>query len=457
MPSVVVMNLSYTGLGLARALAGNGIRIVGIGSNKRAYGRFSRHLIFLHSPDSLTQRDELCQFLIALARKEPCRPLIFPTRDHDVIFLRDYREQLEQFFIYTQPPTAVLDMVLNKWTMHFIAQKLQIKVPQTFLIENRNQMEAFSSTINYPALLKPVYASDWRREGIWDSCGRQKAILGRSPEALCQAYQKIEALAPRVLLQEFIEGEETDIYTYCSYCNRDSEIIASFNTRKVRQVPEMIGTGIVVQSAENSELSERSEKLLKHIAYYGISEIEYKRDPRTGEYYLIEINPRFWDQHRLSTCIGLNLPLVVYNDLTGLDSKETLRRFCRYTWIAEDAFFYVLLYNLFYRRRDVLRLIAQSRGRKCYATWSLSDPMPFIALLVSMILGNAGRAGRAIKEHSRAVIRNASLSWCRGAGTIGNEVRRNGTCSKSGKARTSWLSLRWFSGSTEHPRRFPEG
>lgn len=380
-PSVFIMNVSYTGLGLARAFAGAGMRVYGVGSNLRACGRFSRYLTFMHSPDSLTQREELCRYLIDAARNEPEMPLIFPTRDHDVMFLRDFREQLEPYFTYTQPHGEVLDAVLDKWKMASIAQGLGIKVPKTVYIEDGEQMANLGSAIRYPALLKPVYASDWRKEGVWEACGRQKAILGHSQETLTDAYLKIERFVPRALIQEYIEGEETDIYTYCSYRNRDSEIAVFFNTQKVRQVPEMVGTGVVVQSAENRELCEASERLLACIGFKGVSEIEYKRDRRSGEYFLIEINPRFWDQHRLSTCIGLNLPMLVYNDLSGLKMTCSVQGYQPYTWIAEDGLLYLLASNV-RSWKSLLQLLADIRGKKCFATWNFWDPVPFLFLII---------------------------------------------------------------------------
>ncbi|MBN1546067.1 MAG: ATP-grasp domain-containing protein [Syntrophaceae bacterium] len=388
-PSVFVMNISYTGLGLARSLAREGIRVYGVGSNKSACGRFSRYLTFLFSPDSLTQPNNLCRFLIDHVQGFPQKPLLFPTRDHDVNFLRSFRNALDPYFVIPQSSDNSLDLVFNKWKLHGVAKKIGIPMPNTFLVHNTDEILSVSKKVRYPALLKPVYASDWRTDFVWNLVGMQKVIFARSKNDLLSSYQRIHPFVPKTLVQEYIEGDESDIYTFCSYCNKNSEVLTSFNTRKIRQVPEMFGTGVVVESAINKDLTEPSVKLLKTIGYHGISEIEYKKDRRTGAYCLIEVNPRFWDQHLLSKSFGINLPLIVYNDLIGKNIHESIKMYHSHTWIAEDTYLHLLLDHLVRRRGDVLKLISEVKGRRCYATWSLTDPLPFIHLMFSKILTTA--------------------------------------------------------------------
>ena len=296
-------------------MAGEGMRIYGLGSKNWVFGNFSRYIKYFHSPDSLTQSEELYEFIVKLSRGEEKKPIIFPTRDHDVLFLDRFRDKLKPYVIIPQPSKEVINTVLNKWELYKVARKLDIPVPETFYISSEKDLNLILSKLNYPVLLKPVYAADWRKDEIWEKV-RQKVIFMKSDKELKYEYNKISCLRPTALIQEYIEGGDNSIYTYCSYCNKELNILASFNTRKILQVPERLGTGVIVQSTINNDIKVKSELLLKHIGYFGISEIEYKRNPYTGDYYLIEINPRLWDQHILSQSFGINLPLIVYNDLT---------------------------------------------------------------------------------------------------------------------------------------------
>ena len=57
--------------------------------------------------------------------------------------------------------------------------------------------------------------------------------------------------------------------------------------------------------------------LLRALWFHGISQVEFKRDPRDGRFKLMEVNPRLWQWHGLAAACGVDLPLIAYRDLTG--------------------------------------------------------------------------------------------------------------------------------------------
>ena len=67
--------------------------------------------------------------------------------------------------------------------------------------------------------------------------------------------------------------------------------------------------------------------------------------------YLIEVNPRHWDQHELGTACGVNLSMELYRDFagpdqapaTGDDGSGPLQQEASVRWIAEQD---LLLYAL---------------------------------------------------------------------------------------------------------------
>ncbi|MEW6378719.1 MAG: ATP-grasp domain-containing protein [bacterium] len=384
-PSVFILNLAYTGLGIARSFAETGIKVFGIGSKRWACGNYSRYVNFFHSPDSQAEPERLSQFLIALAQRETQKPVIFPTRDHDILFLNRYREKLEPYFIIALPEKNTLNTVMDKWKLFEAAKRCNVTTPKTYVIGREDELGSISSQIDYPVIIKPLRAADWRKDRIWKIVKR-KAIYCPSEKTLWREYNRFKHINPTVLLQEYIEGADDDIYTFCSYCDRHSHVLVSFNTRKRIQRPERFGTGIVVQSAVNNEITECSKRLLKFIGFTGTSEIEYKRDPATGIYYLIEINPRFWDQHRLSGSFGINLPLVAYSDLTGKGRPpSSSSKYQPATWIAEDGFIKHFTSELFTRRKKPGDILHKLGGNINYAVWDRKDPLPFLISLALMI------------------------------------------------------------------------
>ena len=54
--------------------------------------------------------------------------------------------------------------------------------------------------------------------------------------------------------------------------------------------------------------------VLERIGFSGVAKIDFKRDPRTGRLYLLEINPRFNLWHHAGAAAGVSIPALVYRD-----------------------------------------------------------------------------------------------------------------------------------------------
>ena len=63
--------------------------------------------------------------------------------------------------------------------------------------------------------------------------------------------------------------------------------------------------------------SSRGSRFCAALGFHGISQVEFKRDPRDGRYKLMEINPRLWQWHGLAAACGVDLPRIAYCDLLG--------------------------------------------------------------------------------------------------------------------------------------------
>jgi D-aspartate ligase len=139
---------------------------------------------------------------------------------------------------------------------------------------------------------------------------------------LDEAYAMAEPYAP--MLQAVVPGGDEELYTVGSYLDREGRALGIFCGRKLRQtprsrklVPRGVGSCRHGESLWAPELVEDSLHLLKVCDFTGISQVEFKRDPRDGQYKLMEINPRLWMWHTLAAACGVNLPYIAYLDLTG--------------------------------------------------------------------------------------------------------------------------------------------
>src|SRR5919106_4352750 len=103
-PPVFVMNPYYTGVGIARNLRRKGPAVYGLASEKDAPGSKSRLYDGIYNiPNGRDEPEALYRRLLEIREQHDLAPVIFPTRDFDVLFLHRYREQLSPFYELPQP------------------------------------------------------------------------------------------------------------------------------------------------------------------------------------------------------------------------------------------------------------------------------------------------------------------------------------------------------------------
>lgn len=376
---VVVLNTHHSGLAIARDLGPLGIRVLGLTAIPSFPGNASRWLEHRPSPDSLTQADELLDYLALLGDELGSPALLLPTRDHDLNLIARNRDRLEARFLMPMLPLAELDRVMNKDTLASAAAEVGLSVPRAVTVSLPAELERASS-LRFPCICKPIYASQWRKPGIWEAVGRQKALRVESFDHLRTFYGGFSPLDPLVIVQEWIEGGEGNLQIFGSYCGVDHEVLAFFTARKRLQYPPLSGTGIVVEALRLPDLEEPSRALLRALKFRGISEIEFKRDDRDGRLYLIEVNPRHWDQHGLGTAVGVNLSEALYRDTTGQPRRPMTQQEERVLWVAEAEYLRHVARCLTLRAPlvDVAMVLG---SRRIFSVFDRGDLRPFASLL----------------------------------------------------------------------------
>ena len=106
------------------------------------------------------------------------------------------------------------------------------------------------------------------------------------------------------MIQELIPGSGRDgdgeQLSYAALCRRGAPLAQVVAARRTRQYPPDFGrASTFVETIEEPEVEEMSRRLLGHLGFDGLVEVEFKRDPRDGELKLLDINPRVWGWHTL--------------------------------------------------------------------------------------------------------------------------------------------------------------
>ena len=422
-PPVFVMNLYYTGIGIARNLDRLGVDVFGLSSESDAPGmrsRFFRHVYTV--PNSRDEPRALHERLMQIRQEHALAPVIFPTRDADVLFLHDYADPLSQY--YCLPPSReAAALLMDKLRLAALAQERDIAVPKTALCSSEADLERVGAEFAFPLVIKPQMAEQWRRRGAWEEVGARKAILVDTPAQLRDEYRKVAAVSQEVLLQEYVAGEDSDIVVCCCCIGRDGRWLGHFTEKKLRQNPPLFGTGCLVEATPVPEIIEPSRRLLEACRYSGLAEVEFKRDRASGRFVLIEVNPRHWDQHELGRLVGVNLTRIAYEDWLGLvpepclPDADTARRPPR--WIAEKEALFLIARNttrklaaegarggtIASRARILKAAVAEVfdiffRKPRLFSILSSRDPVPGVIFCSRLFRETVRLAARNLQKHS---------------------------------------------------------
>jgi D-aspartate ligase len=123
-----------------------------------------------------------------------------------------------------------------------------------------------------------------------------------------------------VVVQEWIEGDDDDIYFTLFVCDGQARIVALFTGRKMICAPPLVGgTALCVAATEEHQaLAAQTQALVTHSQYQGIGGLEFKRHRRTGQFVVVEptVGRADW-QEEIATLCGVNIPAIAYRTALG--------------------------------------------------------------------------------------------------------------------------------------------
>jgi predicted ATP-grasp superfamily ATP-dependent carboligase len=125
------------------------------------------------------------------------------------------------------------------------------------------------------------------------------------------------------------------------------------------------------------EMQKIAEQFLSLINYYGIAEVEFMKDPQNGEYKLLEVNPRVWGWHSLAIAAGVDFPYILYRDMIGekIEFKPPLKHL---KWVRLTTDIPTVFLEIIKGRMKIADYITSMKGKKEFAVFSFSDPLPFL-------------------------------------------------------------------------------
>jgi len=375
----IVLSSHTIGLNVIRSLGIHGIPIHVLYYEKKDMGYVSRFV----SGKTLTphpEKDEdiFIEILLKFASRYKGSVLI-PADDATLTTVSKNKDILSEQYNVACPHWNVTEKFIDKKYTYELAHSAGVPVPKTFTPQSFAEVKKYAESTEYPCLVKP------RKSHIYFECFKKKMVKVADKNELIAAYNEASSTGIDILIQEYIPGNDTSGVNYNSYF-LDGKPLVEFTARKCRLNPPEFGVPRVVKSAVVPEVIEYGRRIIQALGFNGYSCTEFKKDSRTGQYKLMEVNGRHNRSGLLALKCGINFPLIEYNYLTTceLPEKSDFRK--NIYWIDEVADIFCSIKHIKKERLSIIDFIKPYINPHIFAVFDATDLKPFLKRIYDISL-----------------------------------------------------------------------
>ena len=305
-------------------------------------------------------------------------PLMYGS-DDALELINAHRDRLERYFVLLLNDPEVGNALIAKDRFHAFARSRGLPVPPSLSWDGSGPGTLRGTPGE--VVVKPSEKIDWHHSAL---C---RQLFGGDGKALVFASGAEAAADPGVAshhrsltFQEYVPGGHAELWSYHGFADENGEVLLAFTGRKVRTYPAVTGESAFIEIAHDESLEAAGRDVVRRCPLKGVFKMDFKRDPRNGRWYLLEINARCNLWHYLGAVNGVNLMAAAYEYLVEGRRPAPARAGTRLRWLSL-ALDYKAYREMSRRGELSLGRWAASivASRNVYNLFSASDPLPWVA------------------------------------------------------------------------------
>ncbi|MFH8614099.1 ATP-grasp domain-containing protein [Streptomyces sp. NPDC017979] len=374
-------------LGAVRSLGRAGVEVHAVVESVRSPVARSRHLSRVHpaprwaAPDP----DAFVDLLLAVSERIGRRAVLIPMDDLGAVLTAASAPRLAERYLFPALPPALPGLLADKGELAAVCRAAGVAHPQTVVPHGAAETADAVARLGLPLVAK------WSRPWLLPpAAGLRSTCLVRSPAEARALYERGAGTGAGLLLQRYLPDAPDGDWFFHGYVDAHAACLAGGSGRKELSWPLRTGLTAKGRWQPNAEVVAAALRLVAHVGYRGVIDLDFRRDAGTGAYSLLDANPRPGAQFRLFTGPdGTDVVRALYLDLTGQPVPARAERPGR-VFVAEN---YALLATAAGGR---WRSARAPRGAGVETAWyAADDPRPFLAMAGAWLgRGFAKGAGR---------------------------------------------------------------
>lgn len=377
-PAVVVGG-GLNALGIVRSLGAAKIPVIVIDTDPKSpamRSRYGRKLVC-----AALDGDAFVACMLALAKELGGPLMLFVTEEKTVAEVSASRARLAPHFHLRLPAHERLMALMHKQGFQELAEAVGAPVPRTVRLESKADLPRIAA-LQFPCVFKPA-SKDYGYGARF-----KKAYKVMDPGEVAELYEQIHPVLADMVVQEWIEGADNEVYFCLQYVGRDGEVVSSFTGRKIRAWPPRIGGTASCTAAWEvaDELDAMTAKFFAQVGFTGMGSMEYKRDARDGRFYMVEPTVARTDfQEEVASLNGVNIPQAAYRYENGLPQVAPARTAVPCIWREPMS-------DRWSFEEGGGAADERSRGHAVRdAYWRWNDPRPWLDLMRARVGARLGR------------------------------------------------------------------
>ncbi len=247
-------------------------------------------------PDPFEHSIEYVTMLANSANKHKAT-VVLPVHE-DIFVVSRYKEALHTQAQVLVPALAELLAVHDKATVPMYAHSAGVPTPRTQVIGKRSDIQAAIDHVGLPCIVKPRFGSGAQRiRTFWNE--RDLETLRQMSDLEIERYP--------CLLQQWVPGLGIGV----NMLMKNGEILAVTGHRRLREVPITGGPGSAHITLTDQRIINAGMRQAQCTPFRtGVIMVEFRYDAATDNFFVVEVNPRYWASITNSLASGVNFPAL---------------------------------------------------------------------------------------------------------------------------------------------------